>query len=240
MVGGEQAALDRASLCPLHGDPMSESSSESPSEPDGDDPRGDDEAAPRARLRPLLPLVPSDPRWLEVALGDLDAVHRDHLHCERKAAQSALSMVRSYPEHERLLIEVARLAHEETRHVVQVAQLLRKRGLAPGFDHGDEYAAQLRALVRRNEPERLLDRLLVFAVIEGRSAERLRLLADALPETGPAGLYRALAEAEVRHCEMFLSLAAEASPKTWQLRAVQLAGAEAAIVARLPLAPRIH
>lgn len=191
-------------------------------------------------LRARLPLSPSDPRWLEVALADLDAVHRDHLHCERKAAQSALSLVRSYPEHERLLIEVARLAHEETRHVVQVAQLLRKRGTAPGFDHGDEYAAQLRALVRRHEPERLLDRLLVFAVIEGRSAERLRLLAEALPEPGPAALYRSLAEAEVRHCELFLSLAAEAAPRTWQLRAAQLAGAEAAIVAKLPLVARIH
>ncbi len=216
--------------------------SEAASEHDGDDDDGgrDGRDEARALLRPHLPLAPSDPRWLEVALGDLDAVHRDHLHCERKAAQSALSMVRSYPEHERLLIDVARLAHEETRHVVQVAQLLRKRGLAPGFDHGDEYAAQLRALVRRNEPDRLLDRLLVFAVIEGRSAERLRLLADSLPEAGPAALYRSLAEAEVRHCEMFLSLAAEASPKGWQLRAAQLAGAEAAIVARLPLAPRIH
>ena len=28
----------------------------------------------------------------------------------------------------------------QARHVVQVAQLLRKRGTAPGFDHGDEYA----------------------------------------------------------------------------------------------------
>lgn len=194
----------------------------------------------RPALRAQLPLLPSDPRWIEVALGDLDAVHRDHLHCERKAAQSALSLVRSYPEHERLLLEVARLAHEETRHVVQVAQLLKKRGTTPGYDHGDEYAAELAKLVRRHEPERLLDRLLVFAVIEGRSAERLRLLADSLAEPAAAALYRSLAEAEVRHCEMFLSLAAEASPPTWQMRAAQLAGAEAAIIAKLPLLPRIH
>lgn len=218
------------------------------SEADAPFPEPDDAASARARraapdepaLRAALPLAPSDPRWLEVALADLDSVHRDHLHCERKAAQSALSLVRSYPEHERLLIEVARLAHEETRHVVQVAQLLRKRGTAPGYDHGDDYAAALGALIRKREPERLLDRLLVFAVIEGRSAERLRLLADSLPEAAPAALYRALAEAEVRHCELFLSLAADVAPRAWQMRAAQLAGAEAQLLAARPLAARIH
>ena len=45
-----------------------------------------------------LPLVATDPRWLGIALDDLDAVHADHLHCERKAASSALSLIRSYPE----------------------------------------------------------------------------------------------------------------------------------------------
>jgi tRNA 2-(methylsulfanyl)-N6-isopentenyladenosine37 hydroxylase len=187
-----------------------------------------------------LPLTPSDPRWLPLALSDLDAVHRDHLHCERKAAQSALSLVRSYPTQERVLLEVSRLAHEETRHVVQVAQLLRKRDTAPGYDHGDDYAARLRALVRRDEPDRLLDRLLVFAVIEGRSAERLGLLADALREPTAAALYRSLATAEVRHCATFLELAAEVAPTSWRMRAAQLTAAEAAIVAELPLRPRIH
>jgi tRNA 2-(methylsulfanyl)-N6-isopentenyladenosine37 hydroxylase len=191
-------------------------------------------------LHAALPLTPSDPRWLATALADLDAVHRDHLHCERKAAQSALSLVRSYPDREDLVIEVARLAHEETRHVVQVAQLLRKRGASPGFDHGDEYAAQLRALVRRPEPTRLLDRLLVFAVIGGRSAERLALLAEALTDPGPAALYRSLAEAEVRHRDTFLALAAATLPSSWRARAAELAAAEAAIVAALPLRPRIH
>ena len=30
----------------------------------------------------------TDPRWVDAALSDLDAVLSDHLHCERKAAQS--------------------------------------------------------------------------------------------------------------------------------------------------------
>jgi tRNA isopentenyl-2-thiomethyl-A-37 hydroxylase MiaE len=56
-------------------------------------------------LNAAMPLTPSDPRWLTIALSDLDAVHRDHLHCERKAARSALSLIRSYPEREDLTIQ---------------------------------------------------------------------------------------------------------------------------------------
>jgi tRNA-(ms[2]io[6]A)-hydroxylase len=188
----------------------------------------------------VLPATPTDPRWVEVALSDLDAVHRDHLHCERKAAQSALSLVRSYPERAELVAAVARLAHEETAHVVQVTQLLARRGVPPTWDHGDDYAAALREQVRRAEPERLLDRLLVFALIEARSAERLALLAEALPDRAAADLYRGLATAELRHRDTFLELAAATAPAAWRARAEELAAAESAIVARLPLRPRIH
>jgi len=181
----------------------------------------------------------TDPRWIAVALADLDAVHRDHLHCERKAAQSALSLVRSYPQHAALVETVARLAHEETAHVVQVSALLQRRGTTPDWDHGDDYAAGLRELIRKGEPDRLLDRLLVFALIEARSAERLGLLAAALPDPQAADLYAGLATAEVRHSATFVELAAAVSP-AWEARAAELAAAEAAIVARLPLRPRIH
>ena len=189
---------------------------------------------------PSLPLAPTDPRWLAVALADLDAVHRDHLHCERKAAQSALSLVRSYPGELELVMAVSRLAHEETAHVVQVGQLLARRGTAPTWDLGDEYAAALRAHVRPREPDRLLDRLLVFALIEGRSAERLALLGDAIPDAATADLYRGLASAEVRHRDTFLGLAGSVAPTAWQVRLDELVAAEAAIVAELPLRPRIH
>jgi tRNA 2-(methylsulfanyl)-N6-isopentenyladenosine37 hydroxylase len=80
------------------------------------------------QLGDALALVATDPAWLAVALGDLDSVHADHLHCERKAAQSALSLIRSYPERADLVLAMARLAHDETRHVGQVAQLMARRG----------------------------------------------------------------------------------------------------------------
>ncbi len=201
-------------------------------------PDGDDLAIPQ--LGDALPLVASDPRWLEVALGDLDAVHADHLHCERKAATSALSLIKSYPEQTDLVLAMARLAHDETRHVVQVAALLTRRKQPVAIDFGDGYAAGLQKLVRKKEPDRLLDRLLVFAVIEGRSAERLGLLAGALDDPKSRELYAHLAEAEVRHRDTFLALARDIAPQTWRARALELAAIEETVLADHPILPRIH
>jgi len=191
-------------------------------------------------LGEALPLVATDPIWLAVALGDLDAVHADHLHCERKAAQSALSLIRSYPERADLVVAMARLAHDETRHVVQVAQLMARRGQPASYDHGDDYAAALRGQIRGREPDRLLDRLLVFAIIEGRSAERLGLLAGALDDPKSRALYADLATAELRHRDIFLALARDAAPATWRQRAAELAAVEAAVLANRTPTARIH
>lgn len=173
-------------------------------------------------------------------MSDLDAVHADHLHCERKAAQSALSLIRSYPERADVVTAMARLAHDETRHVIQVSQLMARRAQPAAYDFGDDYAAALRDHIRKQEPARLLDRLLVFAVIEGRSAERLDLLAKALPDPKDAQLYASLATAEVRHRDTFLSLARDTSPETWRARAAELTAIEADILANRPVVARIH
>ncbi len=191
-------------------------------------------------LGDALPLVATDPAWLAIALDDLDSVHADHLHCERKAAQSALSLIRSYPERADLVTAMARLAHDETRHVVQVAALMARRGQPASYDHGDDYAAALRKQMRNREPERLLDRLLVFAIIEGRSAERLGLLAEALDDAKSRELYASLATAEVRHRDIFLALARDAAPATWLARAAELAALEAQILADRTPTARIH
>src|SRR4051812_6664145 len=94
-----------------------------------------------AQLGDALPLVPTDRRWIEVALSDLDAVHADHLHCERRAAQWALSLMRSYQKRADLVTAMGRLAHDETRHVIQVTQMMARSGRPAAYDHGDDYAA---------------------------------------------------------------------------------------------------
>jgi tRNA-(ms[2]io[6]A)-hydroxylase len=184
------------------------------------------------------------PRWFTASTGDLQALLSDHLHCERKAAENALSLVRRYPHRGGSVAALTRLAHEETSHVVQVAALLARRGWAPRADAPNRYARALLAEVRGREPERLLDALLVAAFIESRSHERLGLLAAGFARTTEpelASFYQALAAAEERHAEIFVELAEPLVPApTLQARLAELGEREAEILGDLPHGPRVH
>jgi tRNA-(ms[2]io[6]A)-hydroxylase len=192
----------------------------------------------------VLLLSSTHPRWFEASSADLQALLSDHLHCERKAAENALSLVRRYPHRGASVDKLGRLAHEETSHVVQVGALLAQRGWTPRADTPNRYARGLLAEVRGREPERLFDALLVAAFIEARSHERLGLLAAGFAASGEpalAAFYRALTAAEARHAEIFFDLArplvAEAA---FRARLAELAEREAAILGALPHATRIH
>jgi len=184
------------------------------------------------------------PRWFTASAADLRALLSDHLHCERKAAENALALVRRYPHRGASVAQLSRLAHEETSHVVQVAALLGRRGWTPRADFPNLYARGLMEEVRGREPERLLDALLVAAFIEARSHERLGLLARGFAATGEPELgdfYAALGDAEERHAEIFLELArplVEAESFAERLDALGLREAE--ILGSLPYTCRVH
>jgi tRNA-(ms[2]io[6]A)-hydroxylase len=184
------------------------------------------------------------PRWFAAGAADLQALLSDHLHCERKAAESSLMLVRRYPHRGTSVAQLSRLAHEETSHVVQVAALLARRGWTPRADTPNRYARALLAEVRGREPERLLDALLVSAFIEARSHERLMLLARGFEARGDeelARFYAALGDAEERHAEIFLELAQPlVSPAAFDERLAHFGEREAEILAGLPHASRIH
>ena len=68
------------------------------------------------------------------------------------------------------------------------------------------YAGGLRKPVRTHEPAKLVDTLIVGAIIEARSCERFEALAGLVDE--PLGnYYRYLLKSESRHYEDYLSLA---------------------------------
>jgi tRNA-(ms[2]io[6]A)-hydroxylase len=183
----------------------------------------------------------TDPRWLPAALADFDRVLVDHAHCEKKAASAAISFLAAFPERTRLVQAMSRLAQEELGHFRQVFDRLLARGLTLGRDPGDPYAQALRKHVRHGQREtRLVDMLLVAALIEARSHERLELLAGALEDEGLRTFYATLAKAEKGHARLFVDLAREADPDGVDARLAELAAAEAEIVAGLPLEPRIH
>lgn len=184
---------------------------------------------------------PTGPRWAALALERFDEVLVDHAHCEKKAAANALSLLQAYPEVPGLPAQMARLAREESAHLSRVLQLLEERGIPLGRDRGDPYARGLQQLLRKSQPDRRLDRLLVAAIIEARSCERLQLLADGLPAGPLRRFYAELAQAEEGHGTLFFRLAAGAhgeGPASERLEALLLA--EAQLVRDLPLTPTIH
>ena len=70
------------------------------------------------------------------------------------------------------------------------------------------YARGLLSEQRSSEPERLLDSLLVGALIEARSCERFAVLAPRLSEP-LKGFYARLLSSEARHFENYLGFATE-------------------------------
>ena len=184
---------------------------------------------------------PSDPSWLESALAHLDDILLDHAHCERKAAGAAVNMLFRYPDHTFLQRPVSALARDELEHFELVLGELAERGVPFGRQRPSPYGGKLHALIRAKEPERLLDLLLVSALIEARSCERFQLLAEAIADERLAQLYRGLLASEARHHGMYLELADELCPRERvRERLRELAEAESAILAEPCPFVRLH
>jgi tRNA-(ms[2]io[6]A)-hydroxylase len=144
--------------------------------------------------------------WADAAIGDLPTLLIDHANCEKKAASTALALIFAYPEDRSLSVALSRLAREELKHFEQVERLMKKLQVAHVRLKPGRYASELRKLVRTHEPKRKLDLMIVHALIEARSCERFRLLAQRLPDDVRA-LYEQLERSEARHFEIYLEFA---------------------------------
>lgn len=187
---------------------------------------------------------PTNDAWVERALASLagsDELLVDHAHCEKKAAGMAVNLLFRYPRHPFLHEPLSRLAREELAHFEQVLALLAARGHALRPLRPAPYAGRLRAATRAHEPARLLDTLLCGALIEARSCERFRLLAERAPEPGLRRFYGGLLEAEARHHGVYLRLAGSLAPEAEvRARLDELARLEAEILAGSPPLARMH
>lgn len=185
----------------------------------------------------------SEAGWVERAVAQLDEILVDHAHCEKKAASTALSLLFRYPEHAPLQQPLSRLAREELVHFEQVLELLRARGLRFRRQRPGPYAGRLLTACRAHEPERMLDLLLAASLIEARSCERFRLLADALDARDPelSTFYRGLLASEARHHALYVDLASALFPApTVHARLAELAAHEARVVSEMPRIARVH
>jgi tRNA-(ms[2]io[6]A)-hydroxylase len=151
-------------------------------------------------------------RWIENALANQDLMLIDHAHCEKKAASTALSLMYRYVDNTDLLNRMSRLAREELRHFEQVLAIMEKRGVSYGHLTPARYAAGLRKEVRAEDPGRLVDVLIVGAIIEARSCERFAALAPHLDDR-LADFYNGLLKSEARHYRDYLTLAEQAAGK---------------------------
>lgn len=184
---------------------------------------------------------PTSPDWVEQALANLDTILLDHSHCERKAAGVALNLMFRYPSHGKLVRMLTAIAQEELEHFELVNQWLERRGIALGPLPAPPYGAGLNAQIRRQEPQRLLDTLLVCGLIEARSHERLGLLAAHCPKPELASFYRGLMASEARHYGVYWLLATTYfEPGVVNQRLQELAIVESQLLATLHPEPRIH
>ena len=167
--------------------------------------------------------LPTDPRWVNLAAISLEDILTDHAYCEQKAATSCISLIQRYPDKIELVNELSPIVTEEWGHFRLVLQELRKRNLQLGKQRKDEYVNKLLQFEVKGgrEEYRLLDKLLICALIEARSCERFKRLSEGLNDDYLRNFYRRFMESEAGHYVTFIELAEtyidkEKVHKRWQ------------------------
>ena len=184
---------------------------------------------------------PTDASWLAQVDSNLEEVLIDHAHCEKKAAGTALNLIFHYVEDRELCQEMTEIVNEELEHFHMVLDLLERRGIRFRRLKPSQYGSRLHALVRKSEPERAVDRLLVAGLIEARSCERFQALAEHVSDPDLATFYRSLFESEARHHATYTRLAKHfAAEDVVETRLAELYEAEAEIMAEREQFPRMH
>ncbi len=192
---------------------------------------------------PLRILTPRS--WATSVLAEPMALLNDHFHLEKKAATSALDMMGRW-QGEIVPIRwfnlMSTIAKDETDHMKLIAKLIAKRIGTCSKNHANPYASALRGLVRKGTSQQeLMDRLLVSALIELRSCERFRLLADASQDEELRKLYLGLWASERGHYLQFFDAATWVMPSSvvdsrWPV----MLDEEAVIIQAQSSGPRIH
>ena len=183
----------------------------------------------------------SDARWLAQVDAHLDEILIDHAHCEKKAAGVAMNLLFSYVDHVPLARAMTEIVNEELSHFHLVLGLLERRGIRFRKLSPSSYGQRLHAVVRKEEPARAIDRLLVAGLIEARSCERFAVLRDHVADAELREFYGSLFESEARHHATYVRLACDVAPEeTVRERLHWLAAQEATIIAQGDPVARMH
>lgn len=161
--------------------------------------------------------LPTDPRWAQVAEKDLKEILIDHAYCEQKAASSCISLIVQFPEKNKLVNMLTPVVAEEWSHFEAVINHMRKRKYSLGKPRKDEYVSRINKIVRTggSRDEQLVEKLLLNALIEARSAERFKILAKNINDQELADFYHELMVSEAGHYRNFLELAKTYMPEEY-------------------------
>ncbi|NBC24669.1 MAG: tRNA 2-methylthio-N6-isopentenyl adenosine(37) hydroxylase MiaE [Bacteroidetes bacterium] len=153
--------------------------------------------------------LPTDPRWANLAEKTLEDILSDHAYCEQKAATSCITLIQLFPDKELLVEKLAPIVTEEWGHFRQVLNELKKRNLSLEYQRKDEYVNSLFKFEKKggSRENRLVEKLLICALIEARSCERFRLLSQNMQSNEMRSFYHQFMVAEAGHYRLFLDLA---------------------------------
>jgi len=153
--------------------------------------------------------LPTDPRWANLAEISLEDILTDHAYCEQKATSTCISLIALYPDRIDLVQKLAPVVAEEWGHFRMVLKEMEKRNLTLGKQRKDEYVNTMIQFQRKggNLGDRLVDKLLLCALIEARSCERFRLLSLHLEDEGLKKFYHTFMVSEAGHYRLFIDLA---------------------------------
>jgi tRNA-(ms[2]io[6]A)-hydroxylase len=180
--------------------------------------------------------------WLNEAVDRIPEMLLDHANCELKAASTALGFLYRYPDRTALAQRMSRLAREELRHFEQVRSIMDDMDIPFERLSASRYASGLREVARKDEPHKLLDLLLIGAVIEARSCERFAQIAPHLPEK-LGRFYSGLLASEARHFEHYIAFAKSecgADDTEIEHRLVEIKAVEAALISEPDNEFRFH
>jgi len=160
-------------------------------------------------------VLPTDEKWAVLANESLAHILVDHAYCEQKAASNGISLIIRYPDRAKLVEVISEVVEEEWSHFMMVMAEMRKRNIPLGPQRVDEYAVRLKKMERKNlDPDtKLLDKLLVCAIIEARSCERFKILSETVEDESLIKFYKELMISEAGHYATFTNLAREYFPK---------------------------
>ena len=153
--------------------------------------------------------VKTHQQWVDQVNVHWKTLLLDHAHCERKAADFAINLMKSYPDYPMLQAPLSKLIREEMRHFELCLKYLNLYDIPFKPINPCGYAKSLHQALSHDRRDKLLDMLIVAAYIEARSCERFGLVAKVLQEEKLVKFYQRLYDAELRHFQGYLDFAFE-------------------------------